>query len=188
VKALLLRDLRLAVRAGGGFGLGLVFFLIVVVLVPFGVGPETAILTRIAPGILWVGGRNRQGFGAFRHHGLAADIGCTCVGFFVEPRPASLWFPVAFTASGHPCVVNDRKLWRSADNRAKARGAIALASGSAALCANADFRGRGCATRRGWFGCVDALVDAGRYHCRRSCAAAFRDCGSVTHQSAVRRD
>ena len=52
--ALLLRDLRLAVRAGGGFGLGLAFFLIVVVLVPFGVGPETAILTRIAPGILWV--------------------------------------------------------------------------------------------------------------------------------------
>ena len=52
--ALLLRDLRLAVRAGGGFGLGLVFFLIVVVLVPFGVGPEAAILTRIAPGILWV--------------------------------------------------------------------------------------------------------------------------------------
>ncbi|WP_368187562.1 heme exporter protein CcmB [Aestuariibius sp. HNIBRBA575] len=52
--ALLVRDLRLAVRAGGGFGLGLAFFLIVVVLVPFGVGPEAAILTRIAPGILWV--------------------------------------------------------------------------------------------------------------------------------------
>nr|WP_221188697.1 heme exporter protein CcmB [Limimaricola variabilis] len=48
------RDLRLAVRAGGGFGLGLAFFLIVVVLVPFGVGPEAAILARIAPGILWV--------------------------------------------------------------------------------------------------------------------------------------
>ena len=44
--ALLLRDLRLATRAGGGFGLGLVFFLIVVVLVPFGVGPETAILSQ----------------------------------------------------------------------------------------------------------------------------------------------
>ena len=52
--ALLLRDLRLAVRAGGGFGLGLAFFLIVVVLVPFGVGPETELLSRIAPGILWV--------------------------------------------------------------------------------------------------------------------------------------
>lgn len=52
--ALLLRDLRLAFRAGGGFGLGLAFFLIVVVLVPFGVGPESALLSRIAPGILWV--------------------------------------------------------------------------------------------------------------------------------------
>ncbi|WP_101067895.1 heme exporter protein CcmB [Roseovarius salinarum] len=53
--ALLTRDLRLAVRAGGGFGLGLAFFLIVVVLVPFGVGPETALLGTIAPGILWLG-------------------------------------------------------------------------------------------------------------------------------------
>ncbi|MFZ7089573.1 heme exporter protein CcmB [Primorskyibacter sp. 2E233] len=53
--ALLVRDLRLSVRAGGGFGLGLVFFLIVTVLVPFGVGPETGLLTRIAPGVLWIG-------------------------------------------------------------------------------------------------------------------------------------
>ena len=53
--ALLLRDLKLAFRAGGGFGLGLAFFLIVVVLVPFGIGPETALLSRIAAGILWVG-------------------------------------------------------------------------------------------------------------------------------------
>ena len=53
--ALLARDLRLAVRAGGGFGLGLAFFLIVTVLVPFGVGPETELLARIAPGILWIG-------------------------------------------------------------------------------------------------------------------------------------
>lgn len=52
--ALLARDLRLAVRAGGGFGLGLSFFLIVVVLIPFGVGPETGLLGRIAPGVLWV--------------------------------------------------------------------------------------------------------------------------------------
>jgi len=53
--ALFRRDLALAIRAGGGFGLGLAFFLIVVVLVPFGVGPESAILSAIAPGILWVG-------------------------------------------------------------------------------------------------------------------------------------
>lgn len=55
MKALLLRDIRLAVRAGGGFGLGLAFFLIVVVLVPFGVGPDSELLAVIAPGILWLG-------------------------------------------------------------------------------------------------------------------------------------
>ncbi len=55
MRALLLRDLRLAVRAGGGFGLALAFFLLVAVLVPLGVGPEGATLGRIAPGILWVG-------------------------------------------------------------------------------------------------------------------------------------
>ncbi|GAW36158.1 heme exporter protein B [Roseovarius sp. A-2] len=53
--ALLVRDIRLAMRAGGGFGLGLSFFLIVVVLVPFGVGPQSALLSKIAPGILWLG-------------------------------------------------------------------------------------------------------------------------------------
>ena len=52
--ALFKRDLLLAVRAGGGFGLALAFFLIVVVLVPFGVGPNTGILAEIAPGILWI--------------------------------------------------------------------------------------------------------------------------------------
>ena len=52
---LLTRDLRLAVRAGGGFGLSLVFFLIVCVLVPFGVGPESQTLGTIAPGVLWIG-------------------------------------------------------------------------------------------------------------------------------------
>ena len=55
MSALLWRDLILAIRAGGGFGLSLAFYLILVVLVPFGVGPESARLATIAPGILWVG-------------------------------------------------------------------------------------------------------------------------------------
>ena len=55
MSVLFLRDLRLAVRAGGGFGLALAFFLIVTVLVPLGVGPEVRLLSEIAPGILWVG-------------------------------------------------------------------------------------------------------------------------------------
>lgn len=53
--ALLLRDLRLAFRAGGGFGLGLAFFLIVTTLVPFSVGPTAELLGSIAPGVLWLG-------------------------------------------------------------------------------------------------------------------------------------
>ena len=52
--ALLRRDLLLAIRAGGGFGLGLAFFLIVIFLVPLGVGPESDLHREIAPGILWV--------------------------------------------------------------------------------------------------------------------------------------
>ena len=53
--ALLVRDMRLAVRAGGGFGLGLAFFLIVCILVPFSVGPQSQLLASIAPGVLWLG-------------------------------------------------------------------------------------------------------------------------------------
>jgi heme exporter protein B len=53
--ALFVRDLQLALRAGGGFGLALAFFLLVAVLVPLGVGPDRAVLRAIAPGILWVG-------------------------------------------------------------------------------------------------------------------------------------
>ena len=53
--ALLIRDIRLGTRAGGGFGLGLAFFLIVVALIPFGVGPHPDLLARIAPGVIWVG-------------------------------------------------------------------------------------------------------------------------------------
>lgn len=52
---LLMRDLRLAIRAGGGFGLALAFFLIVVVLVPLSVGPNSDRLAAIAPGMLWLG-------------------------------------------------------------------------------------------------------------------------------------
>jgi heme exporter protein B len=55
VIALLIRDLRLAIRAGGGFGLGLGFFLILATLVPLAVGPQSDRLTPIAPGILWLG-------------------------------------------------------------------------------------------------------------------------------------
>ena len=53
--ALFIRDVRLAVRVGGGGGIGLLFFLIVVVLTPFAIGPDLALLGRIGPAILWLG-------------------------------------------------------------------------------------------------------------------------------------
>lgn len=53
--ALFLRDLRLGIRAGGGALTGIVFFLALVATIPFGVGPDLDLLSRIGPAILWVG-------------------------------------------------------------------------------------------------------------------------------------
>jgi len=53
--ALFMRDVRLAMRVGGGGGIGVLFFLIVVTLTPFAIGPDLALLGRIGPAILWLG-------------------------------------------------------------------------------------------------------------------------------------
>jgi heme exporter protein B len=54
--ALFLREWRIARRIGGGASTGLVFFLILVTLVPVAVGPDPALLGRIGPAILWIAG------------------------------------------------------------------------------------------------------------------------------------
>jgi heme exporter protein B len=53
--ALYLRDLKLAVRAGGGAMVGVLFFLAVVAATPFAIGPDLALLARIGPAMLWIG-------------------------------------------------------------------------------------------------------------------------------------
>src|SRR6187402_2779971 len=53
--AILLRDMRLAVRVGGGAFMGALFFLIVITMTPFAVGPDLALLARIGPAVLWIG-------------------------------------------------------------------------------------------------------------------------------------
>ena len=53
--ALLVRDMRLAVRVGGGALVGVLFFLLVVAIIPFAIGPDLALLARIGPAILWLG-------------------------------------------------------------------------------------------------------------------------------------
>lgn len=52
--ALVRRDLMLATRQGGGAGTAIGFFVTVIVLLPLGLGPDQALLQRIAPGALWI--------------------------------------------------------------------------------------------------------------------------------------
>jgi heme exporter protein B len=51
---LVARDLRLAFRQGGDAAMVVAFFILTVVLFPFGVGPEPELLQRIAAGVVWV--------------------------------------------------------------------------------------------------------------------------------------
>ena len=52
--ALLVRDMRIAVRVGGSALIGVLFFVVVVTLTPFAIGPDLALLRRIGPAILWL--------------------------------------------------------------------------------------------------------------------------------------
>ena len=53
-RSLIIRDLVLATRIGGGGAMAVGFFIIAAALYPLGVGPEIVLLRRIAPGVLWV--------------------------------------------------------------------------------------------------------------------------------------
>ncbi len=52
--SLLMRDLTLAVREGAALGTALGFYLVVVAMLPLGLGPDLKLLSRIAPGLLWI--------------------------------------------------------------------------------------------------------------------------------------
>lgn len=48
------RDTRLALKDSGAIGTALGFYLIVVAILPLGLGPDLNLLSRIAPGVLWI--------------------------------------------------------------------------------------------------------------------------------------
>lgn len=52
--AIFWKDMRLSFGAGGGFGQGLGFFLIVIFLIGLALGPQTALLRQIAPSVLFI--------------------------------------------------------------------------------------------------------------------------------------
>jgi heme exporter protein B len=53
-RAMVQRELRLALRGGGDMLTLVLFFVIVGAVVPFAVGPDRVLLARIAPGIVWI--------------------------------------------------------------------------------------------------------------------------------------
>jgi heme exporter protein B len=54
VSALIRRDVRIILRQGGGLGTALGFFLTILALMPLALGPDPALLQRVAPGALWI--------------------------------------------------------------------------------------------------------------------------------------
>lgn len=52
--ALLLRELRIARRIGGAASMGVIFFLCLVTITPFAIGPDLRLLSLIGPAILWI--------------------------------------------------------------------------------------------------------------------------------------
>lgn len=53
--ALFRRDVALGFRAGGSALTGLVFYLAVIAVMPFAIGPDLNLLARIGPAVLWIG-------------------------------------------------------------------------------------------------------------------------------------
>lgn len=54
LRALIGRDLRLALRGGGEMLTLVLFFVMIGVIVPFAIGPDRAVLARLAPGLVWI--------------------------------------------------------------------------------------------------------------------------------------
>ncbi|MEM7193082.1 MAG: heme exporter protein CcmB [Pseudomonadota bacterium] len=52
--ALIRRDMTLAIREGGAISVALGFYLVVIAIAPFGLGPDLNLLSRVAPGLLWI--------------------------------------------------------------------------------------------------------------------------------------
>lgn len=98
LSALFLRDLRLAVRIGGGAMIGVVFFLSVVTIVPFGVGPDMNLLARIGPAILWIGALLATLLGLDRLFQADADDGSLDL---IVNAPVPLFAVVAVKAAAH---------------------------------------------------------------------------------------
>ncbi len=136
--ALFRRDLAVGRRIGGGSALGLVFFLILVTLVPFGVGPDLNLLRRIGPAILWIAGLLATLLGLDRLFGSDHDDGSLDL-LLMSRTPAELIVLTKCAAhwllTGLPLVVFAPLfgLMLGMDARALAQTTASLAAGTPAL-------------------------------------------------------
>lgn len=86
ILAIVRRDLALSLRAGGGAGIGVIFFLAVVMVVPFAIGPDQKLLASIGPAILWIGALLASLLGLDRIFGADAEDGSLDL-LLLAPQP-----------------------------------------------------------------------------------------------------
>ena len=53
-RAILWHDVTMGLRSSGGAALSAAFFALIIILTPFGLGPDTSQLKAIAPGLFWI--------------------------------------------------------------------------------------------------------------------------------------
>src|SRR6201999_3691380 len=136
--ALIRRDIQIALRVGGGALIGVLFFLIVVVLMPFAIGPDLALLARIGPAILWLGALLARRLTLDRLLAAAQEdgslglilMGETPLELAVAAKAAAHWF-----TTGLPLVIATPLLglFMNLDGRTGATVALTLLAGTPAL-------------------------------------------------------
>jgi heme exporter protein B len=129
LRAIFARDLALTFRAGGSAGIGVMFFLAVVTIVPFAVGPDLPVLGRIGPAILWIGALLASLLGLDRMFSADHEDGSLDL-ILLAPVPLELVAAAKgaahWTATGLPLVIAAPLLGLLLGLEAKVLGAVTL--------------------------------------------------------------
>ena len=129
LKAILVRDLRLALRAGGGAGIGVMFFLAVVAITPFAIGPDMQLLARMGAAVLWIGALLASLLGLDRVFAVDQEDGSLDL-LLIAPLPLTLVASAKgvahWIATGLPLVVAAPLLGLLLGVEPVALGAVAL--------------------------------------------------------------
>ena len=127
--SLFYRDLKLSVRAGGGALIGVLFFTTVVAVIPFGVGPDLNLLSRIGPAIVWIGALLASLLGLDRLFQAERDDGSLDI-MLMQDTPLVLTVLVKclahWTATGLPLVLASPLLGLFMNMNEVAIGAVML--------------------------------------------------------------